>query len=179
MTDDLNEKTLSSEKIYDGRVVKLRKDAVLLPDGKKSEREVISHSGGAGIVAESGGKMLLVRQFRYAYGEVITEIPAGKIDKGEKPEDTAKRELEEETGIRAKEVELLFVIYPTPGYTDEKIYIYLARGLSEGEIRLDDNEFLNSFWIDVSKAYEMVEKGEIKDSKTIIALQYLKIKNIK
>lgn len=179
MTDYLNEKTLSSEKIYDGRVVKLRKDAVLLPDGNKSEREVISHSGGAGIVAVTGEKILLVRQFRYAYGEVITEIPAGKIDKGEKPEDTAKRELEEETGIRAKEVELLFIIYPTPGYTDEKIYIYLAKGLSEGKIRLDDNEFLNSFWIDVNKAYEMVEKGEIKDSKTIIALQYLKIKNIK
>lgn len=176
MKSNLTEETLSSEKIFDGYVVKLRKDKVKLPNGETSEREIVSHSGGAGIIAVNEGKILLVKQFRYAYGEELVEIPAGKIDKGESPENTARRELEEETGIIAETFRLVYTIYPTPGYTNEKIYLYYADTFTKGSVHLDDNEFLNSFWLDLNVAYEMLKKGEIKDSKTIIALQYLKNK---
>jgi ADP-ribose pyrophosphatase len=107
-----------------GKILNLRCDDAELPDGKPCSREFIEHGGGACVLYVKDGKVLLVRQFRYAYGESIYEIPAGKLEQGENPIFAAARELEEEAGIKAKELQLLYVVYPTPGYTNEKIYIY-------------------------------------------------------
>ncbi len=109
-----------------GKIVNLRCDDVLLPDGESCKREVIEHSGGAAVLCVKEGKVALVRQFRYAYGEELYEIPAGKLDAGEDPAVAAVRELSEETGLTAERLNLLYVLYPTPGYTNEKIYIYRA-----------------------------------------------------
>ena len=116
-------------------------------------------------------KVLLVRQYRYAYGESLYEIPAGKLDQGEDPMQAAARELEEEAGLRAEKLELLFIDYPTPGYTNEKIYIYRAYGGVRTQSHLDEGEFLDVEFIPLSRVKEMLKNGEIRDGKTIIALQ--------
>ncbi|MBQ5930093.1 MAG: NUDIX hydrolase [Clostridia bacterium] len=168
---DYAEKTVNKNYIYKGRILNLRCDDALLPDGRPCKREIIEHSGGACVLYVENGSVLLVRQYRYAYGESIYEIPAGKLEKGEDPMLAAARELEEETGIKAERLELLFVDYPTPGYTDEKIYIYRAYEGVKTETNLDDGEFLDAEFVPLTKIKEMLKKGEIKDGKTIIALQ--------
>lgn len=173
---ELIEKTKSAEYIYKGKILNLRKDEVVLPDGKEAKREVVEHSGGAGIVCVKDEKILLVKQFRYPYKEIIYEIPAGKLNKGESPEQTAKRELLEEGGIVSEKMTEIFRIYPSPGYTDEIIYIYYAEGLTQKENRLDEDEFLDSEWIGRKTAERMVLSGEIKDAKTVIAVMWLKTK---
>ncbi|MDE6411724.1 MAG: NUDIX hydrolase, partial [Clostridia bacterium] len=120
------EKTVSKNYIYRGKILSLRCDDALLPDGKPCKREVVEHSGGASVLAETEAGIALVRQFRYAYQEELYEIPAGKLNAGEEPEKAAARELSEETGLQAERLKLLTVLYPTPGYTNEKIYIYQA-----------------------------------------------------
>lgn len=167
---DFTEKTLKKEVLYKGKILNLRKDEVVLPDGKRSSREIVEHDGGACVYCERDDKVLMVRQYRYAYGENVLEIPAGKINAGENPEQTAKRELEEEGGIVANELELLFTLYPSPGYTDEKIYVYRVANIVDGEQRLDDGEFLSAEWIDKSELKAMTARGEIKDAKTLVAL---------
>lgn len=167
---ELFEKTILSETIYDGKVVKLKKDEVLLPNGEKSIREVVRHSGGACVLAVENDEMYFVKQFRYPYGKIVLEIPAGKINANEKPKLCAVRELEEETGLIADDVELLHAVYPTPGYTDEIIYVYLAKGLKKGTLHLDDDEFLNVEKIKTADVKRMLLNGEIRDGKTIIAL---------
>ncbi len=167
---NFEEKTLNSKRIFDGKILKLRHDEVVLPDGKHAMREVIDHNGGACIVAERDGKILLVKQFRYPYKEEILEVPAGKMDVGEDPKATAIRELEEEGGIRAEGAELLFEIYPSPGYTSEKVYVYKAYGLKDTALRLDEDEFLSGEWYDKATVKKMIDNGEIKDAKTLIAL---------
>ena len=117
------------------------------------------------------GKVLLVRQYRYPYAESIYEIPAGKLDKGEEPIKTAIRELEEEGGLVADELKLLYVMYPSPGYTNEKIYIYQALSAHETAARLDEGEYLDAEYVDLERVKEMLANGEICDGKTIIALQ--------
>ena len=170
----MSEKTLSSEKIYDGVVVKLRKDKVVTKNGVQTYREIISHGGGACILAVKDGKVLLEKQFRYAYGEEIYEIPAGKRDKGEDFFVTAKRELEEETGLIPLNLKKITEMYPTPGYTDEVIAIFYADEFENGKLHFDDTEFLTSEWVDIDLAYKMIEDGVIKDSKTIVALLWYK-----
>lgn len=167
---DLEEKTVQKNYIYRGKIVNLRCDDAVLPDGRPCKREVIEHSGGAAVLCVQGGKVALVRQFRYAYGEAIYEIPAGKLNAGEDPMLAAKRELEEETGLQAGRLVHLFTLYPTPGYTNEKIYIYEAEGVTAGAQRLDEGEFLNVEYMPVRDALSMVENGTIKDAKTIVAL---------
>lgn len=166
----LFEKKMDGQLIYDGKILKLEKDKVVLSNGKESFREVVRHRGGAALLVINDGKVLLEKQFRYAYGEVIWEIPAGKLEEGEKPEFTAVRELEEEAGLIAEDVSLLCKIYPTPGYTDEIIYIYKVNKVSVGRINYDEDEMLDTVWFDLNKAYKMISDGEIKDAKTIIAL---------
>ncbi len=168
---DYVEKTVKKNYIYQGKILNLRCDDAELPDGKPCKREIIEHSGGACALYVKEEKVLLVRQYRYAYGESIYEIPAGKLEKGEDPAVAAARELEEEAGVKAKELRLLYVLYPTPGYTNEKIYIYQA---TEGEsvaARLDEGEFLDVEYIPLNKVKAMLQMGEIKDAKTVVALQ--------
>ena len=168
---DYTEKTVEKNYIYRGKILVLRKDDALLPDGKPCVREIIEHSGGACVLYVENGKALFVKQYRYAYGETVLEIPAGKLNEGENPMIAAQRELEEETGIFAKRLEQIFVWYPTPGYTNEKIYVYRAY---EGERRcrkLDEGEFVDVVWIELDKVKEMLLRGEIYDAKTVVALQ--------
>ena len=166
---NLQEKKLNSKTIYSGKIVTLEIDEVELPDGKTSYRECVRHSGGASVLLIKEGKVLLVRQFRYLYGKPIYEIPAGKLNVGEDPQIAAARELEEETGFKA-ELSHLADIYPTPGYTDEIIHVYFAEKFEVTAQKLDDDEFLNYCFIDIDIVVKMIESGEIKDAKTIIAV---------
>ena len=169
---NFEEKTLEKQVIYSGKILNLRKDKVSLPDGNTGVREIIEHNGGSAILCEKDGKILMVRQFRYAYKEEIWEIPAGKVNAGENPLNTAFRELEEEGGVKAEKMELLFSMYPSPGYTAEIVRIYRATGLTESAAHLDEDEFLSAKWIEKPRLKKMIENGEIKDAKTLIALLF-------
>ncbi len=167
---EFKEKTIKKNYLYNGKILSVRKDDIVLPNGAPAVREVIEHSGGSAIYCEKDGKILLVKQFRYPYKEELYEIPAGKLNDGENPEDTAIRELEEEGGIKAKSVIKLFDIYPTPAYTNEIIRIYKAVEFIQTEVCLDEDEFLSAEWIDKYQVKKMIENGQIKDAKTIIAV---------
>ena len=174
---DLKERTVKVNYVYEGKIVNLRCDEAALPDGRPCKREIVEHPGGASVLCVYEGKIALVRQFRYAYQEELLEIPAGKLEKGEDPVLAAKRELEEETGLVAGELKPLFTLYPTPGYTNEKIYIYEASGVTAGRQHLDEGEFLNVVFLPVEEVARMIEKGEIRDAKTIVVVQSFLLKN--
>ena len=168
---DLTEKKLSSRQVFDGVVVKLFVDEVELPNGKKSVREVVRHPGAVCVVPVTDrGEVIMVRQFRYAFGQALLEIPAGKLEIGENPLDAAIRELEEETGTVANCVEHIGELYTTVAIIDEKIHMYLATGLTYKNAHPDDGEFLEVEKIPLTTLVDMVMRGEIKDSKTQIAL---------
>ena len=172
---DLKERTVKVNYVYQGKIVNLRCDEAALPDGRPCKREMVEHPGGASVLCVYKGKVALVRQFRYAYQEELLEIPAGKLEKGEDPMLAAKRELEEETGLVASELKPLFTLYPTPGYTNEKIYIYEAVGVRAGRQHLDEGEFLNVEYLPVGDVLAMIERGELHDAKTIVAvLEYVR-----
>lgn len=164
------EKKTGGRCVYDGKILRLEVDDVILPDGKPSERECVRHHGGAAVLCVADGKILLVKQFRYLYGREIYEIPAGKLEKGEDPEAAAKRELEEETGLKAGKMTPFMDIYPSPGYTDEIIHIYLAENCVKGNQKLDEGEFLGVFAVKTDEAVKMIERGEICDAKTVAAV---------
>ncbi len=168
---DLTEKTVNKNYVYRGKIITLRCDDALRPDGRPCKREIVEHPGGACVLYAENGKLLFVRQYRYAYGEVVTEIPAGKLNPGEDPAEAAARELEEEAGVKAEGLKLLFTMYPTPGYTNEKIYIYCAESGKRTKAHPDDGEFVQTEWIAEEKVREMLENGELKDAKTIAAVQ--------
>ena len=168
---DYVEKTVKKNYIYKGKILALRCDDAELPNGSPCKREIIEHSGGACVLYVEDEKILFVKQYRYAYGESVYEIPAGKLEAGENPLLAAARELEEEAGIRADKLELLFIDYPTPGYTNEKIYIYLAHGGSKVPSHLDEGEFLEVEYIPVERVRAMLKNGELHDGKTIMAIQ--------
>lgn len=173
----LSEKKYDGKIVYDGKILKLNVDNVLLPNGKTALREYINHSGGAAVLYVENNKVLLVKQFRYPYGKEIYEIPAGKLEKGEAPEATARRELEEEAGYVAKSLKELFKLYPTPGYSDEIIYVYLAEDCVKSHINLDDDEFVECEFIEMQKVCKMIESGEICDAKTVASIyKYLSLK---
>ncbi|MGN0814167.1 MAG: NUDIX domain-containing protein [Candidatus Coproplasma sp.] len=161
---------LKSTRIYDGKILALDVDDVELPDGQKSKRECIRHTGGAAVLFIKDKKIAMVRQFRYLYGKEIYEIPAGKLNKGEDPEISALRELEEETGYKAKNSRHLADIYPTPGYTDEIIHIYFVDSAEYVGNKLDEGEFLNCYFIDIEEVVRMIDSGEITDAKTVVAV---------
>lgn len=168
---NLTEKTLSQQYIFEGKILKMRLDEALLPDGTVAGREVVEHPGGVAVAALTEDDCLLfVRQFRYPYGEIIPEIPAGKRDPGEDPLTTGKRELKEETGYTAAHYRSLGRVYPSPGYFNEVIYIYLATDLVAGEVSPDEDEFLEVEKIPLTKAVDMVMKDEITDAKTQAAV---------
>ena len=172
----LEEKTLSSEQKFDGKVVKLFVDQVELENGETASREVIKHPGGVCILPlDEDNNVLMVRQFRYPTNKVLLEIPAGKMEYGEDHRECGLRELKEETGCTCDEFTYLGNLIPTPAYDNEVIHMYLARGLHGGEQKLDDDEFLDVEKIPLGKAAEMVMNNEIADAKTQIALLKTKI----
>lgn len=168
---NLNEKMISSEEVFSGRVVHLFKDGAELPNGKHTTREVVRHVGAVAIVPlTDDGKVIVERQFRYPLNTVIAEVPAGKLDVGEDPLDAAKRELKEETGYTAESWIELGKYYPSPAYTDECIHMYLAKDLTNGDRQLDDGEFLNVFAVDFEELVADILNGRIADGKTQTAL---------
>ncbi len=174
---NLSEKQLSTNYIYKGKIIKLRCDTALLPNGNTAAREVVEHNGGVSVAAlTENDEILMVRQFRYPYSEVVLEIPAGKRDSiDEDPLACGMRELREETGAVAEKFISLGELYPSPGYCDEIIWMYAATGLSFGEQCPDEDEFLTVEKIPLQKAVEMILNGEIKDSKTQTAVLKLKL----
>ena len=171
---ELKEKTLESEVIYEGKIIDLYRDKVLCPNGKTSYREYIKHCRASCVIAKlPNGKFLVEKQYRYPYDEVIFEFPAGKCDKGEDPMVTAKRELEEETGYLANNIEYIGEIYPSCAYTDEIIYLYYASDLVKTHQHLDENERLIILEMSMEEILELAKKGELKDAKSVSALTYL------
>lgn len=164
------EKTLKSQQVYEGKIVKVFFDDVEIANGKKTFREVVRHSGGIVILAFKEDKILLVKQFRYPMKEVMYELPAGKLEFGEDPFFAAKRELEEETGYCANKWTDLGFVYTSPGYSDEKLYLYKAEDLYYTQCHPDDGEIIQAFEFDYKEVLKMVARGEINDAKTLCAL---------
>ena len=172
---DLIETKISSENIYDGTLLHVKKDKVELPNGDISYREWIKHPGASAVIpVTDNNEIILVRQYRYPIQALTMEIPAGKLDvAGEDPLECAKRELEEETGYRAQEYQFLTKLATTVGFSDEFIYIYAARGLKAGQQHTDEDEFINVVTVPLAKAVEMVHSGEILDGKSVVAILML------
>jgi ADP-ribose pyrophosphatase len=168
---DLTERRLSGALVYDGSLLKVHRDEVGLPDGSQGSREFIRHPGAVAVIPLfDDGSVLLERQFRYPHAREFIEIPAGKLEPGEPHLETAKRELLEETGYTASQWRRLGVIHPAIAYTDEAIDLFLATGLVFSGQKLDAGEFLETLILPLPKALEMVQRGEITDSKTVTAL---------
>ena len=168
---ELMEKTLDSRLVFDGRLLKIYRDEVELAGGGTSVREVVHHPGGAAVVAlDSEGYVYLERQFRYPYRKVVTEIPAGKLEPGEDPADAIRRELQEDIGAAAGRWDPLGYVMPSVGYTDEMLYLDLARDLTFGERHWDDDECLETLKLPFAEALAMALDGRINDAKTVCAL---------
>ena len=179
---NLDEVFVSSQVGFTGRLLQVKIDTVTLPNGKESSREVIQHPGAVGILPVlDDGSIVLVKQYRYPVGTVLYEIPAGKLDIGEAPEVCAPRELSEETGYKAKEWKLLTSIVTTPGFTDEVIHLYLAKGLTKEAQHTDEDEFIDVVAFTPEQVKKMVLEKDIFDAKTLSALllYYLTEQNVK
>ncbi|HEX6626483.1 MAG TPA: NUDIX hydrolase [Gemmatimonadaceae bacterium] len=178
MADSVEPGRLKSTRVYTGRIVSLNVDVVRYPDGSVGELEMIRHPGASAIVpflsdpSSDDPQILLIRQYRYAAGGYLYEVPAGRLDPGEDPKACAARELKEETGCAAERIDYLTTIYTTPGFTDEKIHLFMATGLAAGETKHEADEFLELQPMLLSKALEMIQAGEIQDGKTIVALLF-------
>jgi len=178
MEEETKAGRVKSSRVYTGKIVSLDVDSVRFPDGSIGKLEMIRHSGASAIVpflSDPQGEdpqVLMIRQYRYAADGYLYEIPAGRLDKGENPRDCAARELKEETGCTAEHFDHLLTIYTTPGFTDEKIHLFMATGLVAGETKHEVDEFLDLHPMRLSRALEMVEAGEIQDAKTVIGLLF-------
>ncbi len=168
----LAERTISSELIYKGKIINLKVDTVALPqEGRTGTREVVEHAGAVAVVpVNEQGELFLVRQYRYAAGKALLEIPAGRVEPGEDYAESARRELQEETGYTARKVEKLIKFYSTPGFTNEQIHIFLATGLVLKEQDLDEDEFIDVLKIPYARALDMIWTGEICDAKSIAGI---------
>lgn len=165
------EKTISENTVYKGRVFTVKTKQVILENGKEQQREVVLHNGGAAVLpVDNDGNVYLIRQFRSPFEQEVLEIPAGKLEKDEDPMEAAKRELSEETGFGAKHYFDLGDMWPTVGFCSEKIYIYIATGLTKGETHFDEDEFVTTVKMPFAEAYNMCMGGTIKDGKTIVAI---------
>jgi ADP-ribose pyrophosphatase len=169
---------MKSTRVYSGRVISLDVDQVRFPDGTTGELEIIRHPGASAVVPFLGDpagddpQLLLLKQYRYAAGGVLYEIPAGRLEPGELPEACARRELSEETGCTANSIVPLTSMFTTPGFTDERIHLFLATGLTRGEPKREADEFMEVQIVALSDALRMVERGDIQDAKTALGLLY-------
>lgn len=173
------EARLASRRAFSGRVISVDVDSVRAPNGSTIELEIVRHAGAAAVVptlgdaADRDPPVLLLRQYRYAAGGVLWEIPAGVLQPGEEPAAAARRELAEETGATADRIEHLTTVFTTPGFTDERIHLFWAAGIQAGEPRHEPDEFIELKTERLSKVLEMIRRGEIADAKSIVALLYL------
>lgn len=169
---------ISTRRVYTGRVLNLDIDTVRFPNGSTGELEMIRHSGAAAVIPfltdpmADDPQILLLKQYRYAAEGTLYEVPAGRLEAGEDPKHCAIRELAEETGCTAEHVEFLYAMYTTPGFTDEKIHIFMATGLSNGDTKHEADEFITVETLTLSRALELVRDGTIKDGKTAVAILY-------
>ena len=173
---DIREKIIKSERLYDGHIIKLEIASVTLPDGRPATREIVRHPGGVGVVAlDDENNIYLVKQYRTPYDEILLEIPAGKLDKGEEPLKAAERELSEETGLVSSDIKYIGDFYPTVGFCDEILRIFVAEGLTQGDTHPDEDEFVNTVKMPFSEAVGLVLNGTVKDGKTIAAILKTKL----
>ncbi len=167
----MDEATLSSERIYEGKVVNLRVDSVRMADGREAKREVIEHHGAVAIVpVDPAGNIVLVRQYRRPAGAELLELPAGTLEDGEEPDQAVQRELQEETGFRAERIRRLAGFWVAPGYTTEFIHVFLAEGLIESHLDPDEDEAIEVEVHSLAASLAMIDSGQICDAKTIIGL---------
>lgn len=171
-TDDLKETTRTSEEVYSGKLLHVFRDEITLPNGRSGIREVIHHDGAVCVVPLTDeNEIVMEKQFRHPFGEVLTEIPAGKLNgPDEDPLEAAKRELQEETGYTAEKWIYLGIYYPTVAYTNEKIHMFLCRGLHKGEQNLDEGEFLKYYTVPIEKVIDHILNNKIPDGKTQLAV---------
>ena len=169
---------LSTRRVYDGRIINVDIDTVRFPNGSTGELEMVRHPGASAVVPfltdphSDDPQLLLIKQYRYAAGDFIYEIPAGKLDGEEDPAECARRELREETGCTAERIEHLYTFFTTPGFTDEVIHAYIATGLTVGDVTHEKDEFMSVETVSLSRALELIKTGELKDAKTALAILY-------
>jgi ADP-ribose pyrophosphatase len=172
----IDDARINTRRVYTGRVINLDVDRVRFPDGSEGELEIIRHPGASAVVPFLGDakaakpQVMLIRQYRYAASRYLYEIPAGRLDAGERPEECARRELLEETGCTASTITFLTSTYTTPGFTDERIHLFVAEGLVRGATRREADEFMEVEILPLSQALEMLRRGKIEDSKTALGL---------
>ncbi|MEW6242769.1 MAG: NUDIX hydrolase [Bacillota bacterium] len=165
------ERTIASERVYKGKIINVRRDMVLTESGREVSREVVEHPGAVAILAvDAEGRIALVRQYRYAVAEALWEVPAGKLEPGEDPAACAERELAEETGYKAENVEQLTCIYSTPGFCNEKLYLFYASLLEQGSSHAQEDEAIRVGLFSREAVLEKIRKGDIRDAKTIAAM---------
>ncbi|OZI11977.1 ADP-ribose pyrophosphatase [Bacillaceae bacterium SAS-127] len=172
------EKTIHTEPIFEGRVIRLQVDDIVLPDGKTGKREIIKHPGAVAVLALTAeGKLVLVEQYRKALERSLVEIPAGKLEAGEEPEVCARRELEEETGYDCESMTLLQSFYTSPGFADELVHVFIAEGLvkKEDALSLDEDEFVEVMEVTLTEAVQLIKDQRIFDAKTVYAIQHLQL----
>lgn len=178
---EMREKTLSQEYHFKGHIMAARLDQVELPNGHTAAREVCEHLGGVGVLPiDKDGNIILVRQYRYPYDEIMLEIPAGKLDHGDDEDaaDCGLRELKEETGCTAGRIVPLGCIYPSPGFLTEVVHLFAALDLTDGEMQPDEDEFVEVVRLPIDEVEAMAERNEIRDAKTLVALYRARLKGL-
>ncbi|MDA5559557.1 NUDIX hydrolase [Exiguobacterium sp. MMG028] len=176
----MEEKTIEREVIYEGKIFDVEKHVVSLPNGNTSVRELVYHNGAVAVlVIDESDKIVMVEQYRKAFESMSLEIPAGKLEKGEEPVSSAERELAEETGYTAESLEKIFSFYGAPGFCSERVDVFVAKGLSAGEMNLDEDEFLNVKRFSFEEAVDLLDRGVITDAKTIMAIQWWQLSRLK
>jgi len=168
MIDKLIEKKVDSKTLFEGVIFNVERQKVLLPNGKDAIRDIVVNPNAAAVVAiDNDNNVIMVKQFRATVGKVLLEIPAGKLDKGEDPLKCASRELREETGYTSKDIKFLFAPLVSPGFATEHIHIFMATDLTLGKVDPDEDEFVETVKIPITKVIDMIMNGEIEDSKTV------------
>lgn len=176
----MEEKTIEREVIYEGKIFNVEKHVVSLPNGGTSVRELVYHNGAVAVlVVDEDDRIVLVEQYRKAFESMSLEIPAGKLEVGEEPLASAKRELEEETGYTAETLEKIFSFYGAPGFCSERVDVYVAQGLTAGPMNLDEDEFLQVQRFTFDEAVDLLASGRITDAKTIMAIQWWQLSKLK